>query len=243
MNRNSHRGAVARRLVPSLLAAGLVAAFAFASTAHAARPLVTDDAAIVDRGALELSLWCERASGARLCPISGAFTPFGATEWTVAAGRLGGELRGSLASVGVKQLLAGGGDDGPAFALGAAWTRLAPRGEPSNRELDLVGIVTVPTPVDGTVMHVNLGGRVVREDGERARRGLWALALDRDFDGRAGLAAEVFGVAGDERRWQLSARWLPVGDRLQLDLSHGQALGRGPSDRLVTAGLVLFFGS
>jgi hypothetical protein len=242
MNRNSHRGAVARRLVPSLLAAGLVAAFAFASTAHAARPLVTDDAAIVDRGALELSLWCERASGDRLCPISGAFTPFGATEWTLAAGRLGGDLRGSLASVGVKQLLADSADDGPGFALGATWTRLSPRGGTASRELDLIGIVTVPTPVDGTVVHVNLGGRVVREDGERARRGLWALALDRDFDGRAGLAAEVFGVAGDERRWQLSARWLPVADRLQLDASFGQALGSGPTDRRVTVGLVFFFG-
>lgn len=124
MNRIAVGGAHARRLLPTLLVAGL--AGAFATPAHAARPLVTDDAAIVDRDALELSLWCERASGVRLCPVSGAFTPFGATEWTLAAGRLGGDLRGALASVGVKQLLADSADDGPV-------SRSAPPGRASRR--------------------------------------------------------------------------------------------------------------
>lgn len=240
MKRTFLHGAHARPLVPTLLAAGLAAAFA--ASAHAARPLVTDDAAIVDRGALEVSLWCERASGVRLCPVSGAFTPFGATEWTLATGRLGGDRRGTLASVGVKRLLADGGDDAPAFALGAAWTRVAPRGEAAARELDVVGIVTVPTPIDGTVVHVNLGASALREDGARARRGRFALALDHDVDARAGLAAEIFGVTGDERRWQLSARWLPVADRLQVDAAYGEALGGGPRRPHVAVGLVFFVG-
>lgn len=235
MSSHPLRGAHARRLLPTLLAAAF--ATAFATAAHAARPLVTDDAAIVDRGALEVSLWCEHASGARLCPISAAFTPFGAHEWTLATGCLGGDRCGGLTSVGVKHLLAGG--DGPAFTLGTTWTRLKPRGGTATHELDLVGIVTVPTPVDGTVAHVNLGGRALRGDGGRARRGLWALALERDFDRRAGLAAEVFGVTGDERRWQFSAYWLPVAGRLQVDASVGRTLGSGPSDPAVSVGLVV----
>lgn len=239
MIRNLPRGALWRRAISHLLCAALLALVP--PVAKAARPLLTDDAATVAPGALELSIWCERVGDERLCPISAAFTSFGSTELTLAAGRFDGESSGDLASLGAKRVLIDGGEESASVALSGAWNRFGPRGAARLRELDLIAVVTVPTRRDGSVVHVNLGARDTRGAGRRTQRALWAIAFDHESAHRVGFAAEVFGTGGEERRWQSSLRWQPIPERLQLDAGYRRALGRA-GDPLTTVGLVVFFG-
>lgn len=214
--------------------------------AQAGRPLQTEDAGVLDRGACEVETVVERVrvdggtgrerSLAAQCGI-GLDSQLG-----VAGGwwRAGGE-RGRSAGIGGKTLVwAGAGEGAPAFALawGVGADRIDGQWRRSGHFLNAVASIGAGP---GT-LHANLG--LAREREPRRSLTTWNLAWEHEGHALGTLTlapmAEVFGDDRGDLWWNLAARLTVVPDRVFLDASYGRQT-KAEKARLMTAGLKLVF--
>jgi hypothetical protein len=219
------------------LAAALTAALATPTTAHAGRPLATDDAAVVEAGSCQLEAWTARERGARGLWLNPSCNLTGQTELALGGARVraDGEDRVSVLTWQAKHLLRAhdASQAGYALALGGERARLA-----GERSLFLNGIATLPLGSVNRLLHLNLGAVRAPEDGGPRRRALWGLALDGEVAADTRASLESFGLGGERARWQAGLAHEIVPGRLQIDASVGSALGRWRDTRSVTLGLV-----
>ncbi|GEM_PF-194751 len=225
------------------LALGLCAAL----PAQAGRPLVTEDAGVLDPGECELELYAAherlrpqvRARGASAqgsCGVGHGVQAALALERQRASGTEdAGRSEGGLLSF--KARLLGDDDDDPALALvgGVHWGRHEHQSfRRDSLALGLAG--TLPLP-QGFTAHANLGH--YHDHAEHQRSTVWALALEKALTDTLDLGAEVFG---DDRGrpWRgLGLRWAAM-PRLSIGSSYAVQAGSGRS-RLVTLGFTLGF--
>lgn len=226
--------------LPAILPRATLAAFLLlkADRLEAARPLITDDAAVVPARACQLEGWGERSRAASALWLQPGCSPFAATELSFGFGWLTADRgeRLGLRRVQLKQRLAEAGEEqvGFALALGGEW---APGRD--LRERFLNAIATVPLAGEAERLHLNLGFSSSREAGERRAVLTWAAAFERVF-GESRIALESYGASGERPGWQLgyAYEWLP--GKLQLDASLGAEFGRFRERRVLTLGLVFF---
>lgn len=105
--------------------------------------------------------------------------------------------------------------------------------------------VTVPVSMsfldDRFIVHTNLGW--MREKEDRRDELTWGLAVETGISTRTALVAEAYGRNQGKPSFQLGVRHWLVPDRVQLEASYGDRLGRGSGERFFTIGLVLFSGA
>lgn len=229
--------------VPLLI--GPLAALLATSPALAGRPLQTEDAGVLERGACEIEAVLEQAgpAAARVrgqglgagCGV-GAGVQLGAS---LAAERADGE-RSRGAALGAKWRLAGG-DDGPQLTLtaGADWLKAGGSGwQQAGAGLGLVATLPVP----GGAVHAAVAHG--RDRPGRRDTTSWGLAWELDERALGALAwapmAELLGDDRDGAAFNLGLRLALQADRLWLDASWGRRLA-GERERLVTLGLKLAF--
>jgi len=226
------------RLANRLGLAAAIAAAVLAGPAQAARPLATDDAAVVAEGACQIETWMERGRGDRAVWLNPGCNPFGSTEIQLGGARTRADGAGhaTLWRVQVKQLIRETGSDGPGFAIAAGLSGRRPAGE---RERFATAILSQPLDGEKFSLHANLGLRHLREAGSADTKAFWAVALDREVAPDLRASAEVFGAAGDTTRWQLGVRWVTFGGKVQFDASAGSTFRSVRDGRLLTIGVVV----
>jgi hypothetical protein len=224
----------------SIFAACLAAAVA--GSAHAGRPLVTEDAGVLEARACDLEGFVSRTRGATttrgaLVQLTCGIGAGSQAALAVSRSR-DGDGAGRAATVLGKHRLGDAGDDEPAYAL--AWQLGADdaggnwRGETAA----LTAAASAPL-AEALTLHANLGWSRSRA-ARRSTTG-WALALERtgivrDVD----VMAEVFADDRDRDPWlQGGVRWA-VRPGLALDGSIGVQAARQRS-RAFTLGVTLAF--
>jgi hypothetical protein len=218
---------IAKGLTRHLLSC--IAALTALHTAHAGRPLQTDDAGVIDTKGCELE-----GAAQRLKTTEGANTDqypqwsCGVVEGTQLAARLttaqSGDVRARGFAVGSKSQIwksPAGGD--LAFTLGLAWNRESGSGMRfSNADTRLV--YSQPA-LAGTTVHVNLGH--TRDVPGNRNASFWGLALEHEGFGPVAPMAELYSDGTGSARWNLALRFTLVPDKVFVDASHGRQTGNG----------------
>lgn len=225
-------GAAYPPLRPALLSAALLAT----STAHAARPMITDDARVVDAKACQLESWVKK-------------TPDSTETWALPACNFTGNLELTLGGALTRE-------DGQTRT-----TDVQAQGKTIFKPLEVngwgtglaVGMVRhprtdsrdwyayVPTSFsfrdDAVVVHTNIGW--LREGEARRDRLTWGLGTEARLAERTWLIAETFGQNQGKPFHQLGLRHWLVPDRVQLDATYGNRNGGESGERWFSIGLRL----
>ena len=214
-----------------------------ASTAHAGRPFVTEDAGLLDRGACEwestLAHATERAAQAGNawsnqvgCGVGGRTQMALGTTHARSAGVGSNDL-----TLGGKVGLVDGGDAHASVALagGSTWVR-APGAAQRWDNAAATLVVSVPLHARWTG-HANLGVLHLRDD--RDTLGTWALALEHALKEQLAVGVETFGPGRGKPWIGAGVRW-QVAPAVTLYASVARQAGTARA-RTVTAGLKLAF--
>ncbi|MFJ9534693.1 hypothetical protein [Herbaspirillum sp. NPDC101396] len=225
------------RKLNTVLAAVFCAAAS--SSAHAGRPMATDDAAVLDEGACQLETWTEHSSALNTSWLNPSCNPFGSTEFALGAAhqqdRRDSSANTALMSWQVKHLLRTYDDQQTGFAIATGGQHARASGD---NETFIKGIATLPLQGENLLAHLNAGGIRQRDQRGGNYRGTWGMALDAEVSAGTRVSIETFGVTSTGTNWQLGLRRELIPGRLQLDASIGSPFGRWPQERIVTLGLV-----
>lgn len=220
----------------------LVALAAAAANTWAARPMVTDDARIVDAKACQVESWvrAERHGTNQFWAVP-ACTPVENFEITVGAGleRSVGQERMADSLLQFKSLLRPlrTNDWGLALSL----IRSVERGlEPGARDAPSHALnlpLSVSLRDDAWVLHVNAG---LREDRVgRRTHATWGLGSEVMLRDRLQLIAETYGESGHRPFAHGGLRYWLVPDKVQVDTTVGTRVRAGSSERWFTIGVRL----
>jgi len=220
-----------RRALP--LALGLIV-----TAAQAARPMITDDARIVDAKACQLESWARKGRDSTeywalpACNFTGnlELTAGGArTDDDSGAGTSDFVLQGKtlfrrLQTNGWGTGLAVGADHHPRLGAGGRdWYAYVP--------------TSFSFADDGIVLHTNLGW--LREQQSGRDRATWGLGSELQLARDTWLIAEVFGQNQGRPFFQAGLRHWLVADRVQIDATFGNRFGSNSEERWFSVGLRL----
>ena len=230
------------RSMSSRLAAALLALLA-AAPAWAGRPLQTEDAGVLGRGACELESFIARERArdqptVRVASVQIGCGAGGDTQLALAAARAraDGEQVDELTLVGKTGLREPAAEQaGVALAYAASATRL-PGGSFRHELTQLRAVLTVPR--GDWLLHANLGAE--RTEGEPRNTAIWALAVEHSGPGAFDLMGEVFGDDRNDPWLNAGLRWNAQPQRLMVDASYGVQLDAGRA-RLLTVGFKFAF--
>jgi hypothetical protein len=225
--------------------AALAGALALAgTTSHAARPVETEDAALLDANTCQLETWLQRNRSSTEYWAHPACNIGGHVELAVGAARIR-EAAGTNHSVGVVQAktVFRAYDDrqsGWGLVLGTERSGASHRNSIGNPYASV--ITTLPLRGEAVFLHANAGWTRERDDVEQTRRdrATWALALDSLVAEDTRLSLETFGQSRERPQIQLGLRHALVPGRVQLDASVATRFGRGSQERFFTLGVVFF---
>lgn len=230
------------QLLPVRLASWALAAavLAFGQAAHAARPMVTDDARIVDPQACQVETWVRANQDAR-----GAYwavpacNPTGNLELTYGAGlvRTSGETRVDASFVQGKTILKPLERHGwgLGLTLGRSLERASGPGERNAASHYLNLPASLSLRDDDILLHANAG---LRRDMAQGRNfGNWGLSSEIRLRERLQLIVETYGEAHSPTLAQGGLRLWLIPDRLQVDATVGGDLRGTRESRWATIGL------
>ncbi len=237
----AYRGSAARRisLATALMTLALTAATAlWQAPAQAARPMVTDDAGIADRGTCELETWIERPRDSTefwFLPACGVTDNLEVTlggTWL----REDGSNEFGEVELSAKYILHDAGPDAWAYGVvaGVIHDSLAER----TKEGFFAYIPASRSFGDEAVtLHANLGW--VRESDTRTDRATWAVAAEVPVTDDTRWFVEAFSEDSGRPFFHTGvAHWL-IPDRVQVDFTYGDRMQGGTEDRFFSVGLVL----
>jgi len=222
----------------TLLAMGLVALCV--GQAHAARPMSTDDANIVDDKACQLETWVKT-------------TRTSLERWAIPGCNLGGDVEWSVGGNAQTEDILGktqfwvaqakkrwvSVDDttvGISTTLGAMVTRPALGDRPEEKDYYLNEPVTVPFGQDRFV-HLNAGW--VNHQTLGTHRPTWGVGGELPLSAKVIAIAETYGEAAMGTRYQVGLRVWLVPQRVQIDTTYGNRIGQPEHERWFTLGLRL----
>ena len=200
----------------------------FAPDAKAARPLITDDARVVDAKSCQVESWVRRErSHTEVWALPGC--NFGGDiELT-----LGGQAREDSDSprqlvVQAKALLKPLETNGWGAALTLGHVRHSGiNGGKVLRDFYLNVPLSKSFFDDKLVVHGNLGW--LREGETSKDRTTWGLGTETQMNSRIYLVAEAFGQLSRESQYQVGLRFWVIPDRVQIDTTYGNSFGRAGS--------------
>lgn len=214
---------------------GVLAAGFIAPQVQAARPMITDDARIVDAKACQLESWVKKNPDSTEYWALPACNFTGNLELTFGGARTreDGTIRTTDVVMQGKTLFKAMDTDGWGIGLAAGTVR-----HPQADTRDWYAYV--PTSFsfrnDAVVVHTNVGW--LREGEARRNRLTWGLGTEAQLAERTWLIAETFGQNQGKPFHQLGLRHWLVPDRIQLDATYGNRNGGG-GERWFSIGLRL----
>jgi two-component system sensor histidine kinase TctE len=231
------RGVVVR--VAFRAAALACLAFALpAPDAHAARPMITDDARMVDAKACQVESWVRRGREATEYWALPACNPTGHFEVTFGGARTHADGATSFTDqlIQVKTLFRAYEPGGWGVGLGAGTVRhprreLA-RGWPGDAYLYVP--FSIAAGSDDWVVHANLGA-VHRRDAGRTQL-TWGLGHEIRIAPRAYFIPEIFRSEQGRPFYQAGIRYWLLPGRLQMDGTFGDRLSSSSRERWVSVG-------
>jgi hypothetical protein len=208
--------------------------------AHAARPMITDDARVVDEKACQLESWVRRNRDTTEYWALPACNFGFDTEIT-----LGGARTSDAEGTHASDLLAQAKRvwrslERTGWGSGIAVGYVSKPALPQVR--DLLGdayayLVNSFSFVDGrALLHTNVGGAHVRE--QHANRLIWGVGGELQLSQHVWLIGETFGQSANKPLWQAGARVWLVPDRVQVDATVGNRWISG-DERWMSIGLRL----
>ena len=211
----------ALRVTSAILAIGVTAS-------EAARPLITDDARVVDAKSCQVESWVRRE---RLH-----------TEvWALPGCNFGGDVEFTLGGQGredggsprqlvlqAKSLLKPLETNGWGTALTLGHVRHSGiNGSKIHRDFYVNAPLSKSLFDDTVVMHVNLGWL---HEGEASKhRTTWGVGTESQLNPRVYLIAEAFGQLSRESQYQIGLRFWVIPDRVQVDTTYGNRFGSSGS--------------
>ena len=220
-----------------------VGTFAAATSVHAARPFVTDDARIVDPGGYQIETYYKRQRGFSESEFwfLPAHNPGGNVELTLGGFWVNsqpfGDSHAALAQA--KTLLKPLEANGSGYALTLGFMRLG-RSNPDSLEGNpyINGIGSFSFADDLVVMHTNLGAR--RDAGAGTTRGTWGVGAEIRLQERLFGIVETYGERGEKPTRHFGLRVWVVPSRVQVDSTLGFER-TNPERRFYTVGLRLLW--
>lgn len=214
---------------------------ALAPSAHAARPMITDDARLVDPKACQVESWLRvnRGRPDELWAIPSC-NPTGNLELALGGSvtRDGSSFSGGDSLAQAKTLFR------PLTPGGFGWglTVGIANSPAAGNEINLIDNYYAYLPMsrsfgqDEVVVHLNLGARHDRD--VHRTRGTWGLGTEVKLFGGTQLIAETFGDSGARPFGHAGLRVWLVPDRLQVDTTLGARMSSGAqAERWVSVGL------
>jgi hypothetical protein len=221
-----------RFLRPLVVACGTLAVL----PAWAARPMITDDARLVDAKACQVESWVRhnRDSTEFWALPSCNFT--GNLELTLGGARTreAGRTQTTDVQAQGKTLLRHLDTNGWGLGLAAGTI-----GHPDGRSRDVYGYVPASFSYldDRIVLHTNLGA--LRNGEERRTHLTWGLATETQLASRTWLIAEIFRQGEGAPFHQLGLRHWIVPNRVQVDATYGNRIGGPGGESWFSLGLRL----
>jgi hypothetical protein len=220
---------------------------AAALPAWAGRPLQTEDAGVLERGACELEAFGSRESApgttARGHAAQTGCGVGAATQLALGAAhaRVDGERARSLELGGKTRLWQGhavAAGEAPAITLAYALSWISPDEHGWRRGASALQLVHSRMLTADWALHANVGH--VHNAFTRRRATTWALAVEAAATATITPMAEVFGDDRDAPWWNVGVRVHTVADRLFVDASFGRQMATG-RPRLTTLGVKVVF--
>ncbi|WP_197685181.1 hypothetical protein [Herminiimonas arsenitoxidans] len=212
--------------------------WALATSAHAARPMITDDARIVDDKSCQLESWVKMNRGSTEYWAMPACNFSGNLEVTMGGSRTHDDAAGTFTS---DQILQGKTLLKPleTNGWGAALTVGIDRHPQSGNGSDVYANVPLSFSFndDKFVLHTNTGW--LREQESKRDRLTWGLGSETQLTERTWLIAETFGQNQGKPSYQMGLRHWIVPNRIQIDTTYGNQFGSSTSQRWFSIGLRL----
>ena len=202
----------------------------------AARPMITDDARVVDAKACQVESWARRNQNGSnefwaqpACNFTGNLEVTVGGAWT----RDDGVTQNSARVIQGKTLFKPLETNGWGWGL-ALGTMRDPHG---GNGRNWYGYVPASFSFfeDRFVLHTNVGWQ--RDQGTKRSHATWGLGSETRLTERSWLVAETFGAADGKPHYQMGVRYWVVPDRVQVDMTYGNRLGGG--ERWISVGLRL----
>jgi hypothetical protein len=236
--------ATARGRLAALVCAAISALCS--TSALAGRPLVTEDAGVIEAGHCEIETWAARSRNTGqdagdsgwLVPSCGLPLPLASQVGVLLATERSGDERATLAGLTGKTALRPLTDDSAGLAVAWSYTGARSSGAGwATYEAALIGVLSVPLRPDWLI-HSNLGWTY--RHAERSGALFWALATERTGLGVVDLMAETFGSGRESPWFNAGLRWWVLPERLSFNGSAG-IKPAGGRETLYTVGAKLQF--
>lgn len=217
-----------------------LAGFLAAGAVHAARPMITDDARIVDAKACQVESWVKfnRHSTEYWAQPACNFT--GNLELSLGGARSKGDIGTQTTDVVIqgKTLFRTLEPNGWAWGLAVGNAR-HPQAAGKQRTGDLYAYApaTFSFRDDRVLLHTNLGW--LRESESRKHRMTWGMGSEAQLTESAWMIAETFGQNVGKPFYQLGLRYWLVPNHVQMDATYGNRAGSGTQERWFSIGLRL----
>jgi len=208
--------------------------------AFAARPMITDDARVVDPKACQVESWMRFNRGSTEYWALPACNPLGFFELTYGGARIHDDAAGSAFTDNILQVKTIGKPletNGWGWGIAAGTDRHLHRESANGWPGDWYMYVPVSVSFrdDDIVMHVNAG--VTRHRDLDRNIGTWGLGSEIKLRDDLFLIPETFGNDRGRPFYQLGLRYWIVKDRLQTDATFGNRLSGDTSERWFSLGL------
>ncbi|UJB67553.1 hypothetical protein YS110_21265 [Acidovorax sp. YS12] len=209
--------------------------------AQAARPMVTDDARIVDAKACQVESWVKRNQDSTEYWAQPACNFTGNLELSLggAKGKDDGGTQTTDIVLQAKTLFKPLEPDGWGWGLAVGNVRHPAIHTGNNLLGDLYAYVpaTFSLRNDRVLVHTNVGWLHERE--ARRHRMTWGLGTEVQWSASTWLIAEVFGQNQGKPFYQVGLRYWLVPDHVQVDTTYGNRAGSGAQERWFSIGLRL----
>ena len=200
------------------------------SPSQATRPLITDDARIIDAQSCQLESWVKHGrDGDEVWALPGCnFT--GNLELTLggAQSRNDGAVRESAYLLQAKILFKTLEPNGWAWGLAVGNMNRPGSAGVGNLNGNTYGYVPASFSFhdDGLIIHTNLGGVHERTTGRN--RSTWGVGAEVELNPHAWVIAETYGQSGDAPFWQAGLRYWLIPGHVQIDTTFGRRFGGAP---------------
>ena len=212
-----------------------------ATAAHAARPMITDDARVVDPGACQLETWAKRNADSTEYWALPACDPWGHVELTFGGGRTRAQGESHLTDnlVQAKTLVHAlePGSWGLALTVGTLRhpQRETASGWPGDAYVNVP--VSFSTRDESWVAHVNAGASYRRD--ERRTLATWGFGNEVRLTSALYFIPEIFRSEFGRPFYQVGLRYWVVKDFVQLDATYGNRAVSDAQERWYSIGLRL----
>ena len=211
--------------------------FAIGPAAHAARPMITDDARLTDGGACQVESWVHLHGSQHEFWALPACNPGGNFEFTFGGALAyadGTQESGALVIQG-KTLFKPLETNGYGIGLAAGYATQPGSAHTGNPYFYVP--ISFSLADDRVVIHTNLGYTRERENQEN--RLTWGLGSEVQLTPRAWLIAESYGQDKGNPFFQMGVRYWIVPGHVQIDTTYGSQFGALSDQHWFSIGLRL----